>query len=150
MFLVVAFILWIMCGLGASMVAQSRSANGCLWFGLGVLFGPFGLAFAFAAGTDRRCPYCKEHIHPEALRCPRCQADLGSSASDRAEEAAIEDVAVPGSALILESSATASIPADGSKSIRYCNHCGGAVPQSAKFCNECGGKIIRALGETHA
>lgn len=43
---------WIFCGIGASHVAQKRGANGCLWLGLGVVFGMFGLAFALAAGTS--------------------------------------------------------------------------------------------------
>jgi len=45
------------CGIGAAVVAQSRGANGCLWFGVGALFGPFGLAFAFASGTGPACSF---------------------------------------------------------------------------------------------
>jgi uncharacterized paraquat-inducible protein A len=156
MFLVVAFILWVLCGLGAGMVAQTRSANGCLWFALGVLFGPLGLALAFASGSDRHCPYCKELVHPEALRCPRCQADIGSMASDEADDdpaseepddSLVEDI--PVSSPLNEVSANASVVGDQSGS-RYCNHCGGAVPHTAKFCNDCGSQIIRAVGEAHA
>ena len=77
--LLLCALIWIFCGIGAALVAQGRGANGCLWFGLGALFGPFGLAFAFASGTDRRCPNCRERIHPEASRCPKCQADLSMS-----------------------------------------------------------------------
>jgi hypothetical protein len=79
--MLLAILIWIFCGIGAAFVAQSRGASGCLWFGLGMLFGPFGLAFAFAAGTDRKCPHCHERIHPEAMRCPKCQADLACSPS---------------------------------------------------------------------
>src|SRR5260370_28044309 len=72
----IAILIWIVCGIGAAFVAQSRGANGCLWFGLGVLFGPFGLAFAFTSGSDRSCPACKKGIHSEATKCPHCQTDV--------------------------------------------------------------------------
>jgi hypothetical protein len=81
-----AIVVWIFCGIGAALVAQSRGANGCLWFGLGVLLGPFGLAFAFASGTDRKCPRCRERVHPKATRCPKCQADLVSSGTVTRED----------------------------------------------------------------
>jgi len=80
-----AIAIWIFCGIGAALVAQSRGADGCLWFGLGVLLGPFGLAFAFASGTDRKCPYCRGRVHPEATRCPKCQAELAPVASGAGE-----------------------------------------------------------------
>jgi hypothetical protein len=41
-----AVMFWVICGIAAAFVASSRNANGCLWFGLGILFGPFGLAFS--------------------------------------------------------------------------------------------------------
>ena len=62
----IAILIWIVCGIGAAFVAQRRGANGCLWFGLGVLLGPFGLAFAFTSGSDRYCPACKKGIHLDA------------------------------------------------------------------------------------
>jgi hypothetical protein len=57
------------------LVASGKGANGCLWFGLGVLFGPFGLLFSFFAG-GQKCPYCKKGIHSDAIVCPYCQRDL--------------------------------------------------------------------------
>jgi hypothetical protein len=76
-----AILIWIVCGIGSAFVAQSRGADGCLWFGLGVVFGPFGLAFAFLSGGDRKCPHCRERVHPKATRCPKCQADTSTQAS---------------------------------------------------------------------
>lgn len=67
---------WIFCGIGAGFVATSRGSSGCLWFGLGVAFGPFGLAAAFLAGERRRCPYCMKDIHPSATKCPYCQSSV--------------------------------------------------------------------------
>jgi hypothetical protein len=74
-----AIIIWIFCGIAASFVAQARGASGCLWFGLGGLFGPFGLAFAFLAGTDAKCHACRKHIHPQATKCPFCQSAVGAA-----------------------------------------------------------------------
>src|SRR5207302_4441172 len=70
---------WILCGIGAALVAQNRGANGCLWFGLGVLFGPFGFAFAFTSGSDRSCQACKKRIHLDASKCPYCQTDVSQT-----------------------------------------------------------------------
>jgi hypothetical protein len=63
--MLLVIVVWIFCGIGAAFVAQSRGASGCLWFGLGVLLGPFGLAFAFASGTDRRCPSAVKESIPK-------------------------------------------------------------------------------------
>lgn len=67
-----ALIIWLICGIAAASVASGRGASGCLWFGLGVLFGPFGLAFAFIAGDGRECPSCRKNIHSAATLCPHC------------------------------------------------------------------------------
>jgi hypothetical protein len=29
-------------------------------------------------GSSKTCPYCQSSIHRQAVRCPRCQADLGA------------------------------------------------------------------------
>jgi predicted nucleic acid-binding Zn ribbon protein len=68
-------VIWLLFGIAAALVASSKGANGCLWFGLGVLFGPFGLLFSFFAG-GQKCPYCKKNIHREAIVCPYCQKEL--------------------------------------------------------------------------
>jgi hypothetical protein len=83
--MLLVIVVWIFSGIGAAFVAQSRGASGGLWFGLGVLLGPLGLAFAFAAGTDCRCPDCRERVHPDATRCPKCRADLSRNSSINAE-----------------------------------------------------------------
>ena len=87
-------ITWLLFGIGTALIASSKGGNGCLWFGLGMLLGPFGLLFAVLSGRLRRigtflkifhqCPYCKSPIHKEAIRCPKCQVDLarGGSATE--------------------------------------------------------------------
>lgn len=72
----IALLIWIVCGVAAAIIASGRGANGCLWFGLGILLGPIGLAVSFAAGSGRQCPACRKNIHPEATKCPYCQTDL--------------------------------------------------------------------------
>src|SRR5437879_4630837 len=84
--LAIVVVVWIFCGIAAAFIAQNRGASGCLWFGLGVLFGPFGLAFAFAAGKDRSCPACKKRIHPDATKCQNCQTDLTQRLKFRCSE----------------------------------------------------------------
>ena len=124
---------WIFCGIGAAFVAQSRGANGCLWFGLGVLLGPFGLAFAFASGTDRRCPHCRERVHPEATRCPKCQADLASSPSGVLEDDPKALAPVNASTLGAGQLTTSSNPAT-----KKCPDCAEDVRAEARKCRFCG------------
>jgi RNA polymerase subunit RPABC4/transcription elongation factor Spt4 len=140
-----AIVVWIFCGIGAALVAQSRGASGCLWFGLGVLLGPFGLAFAFASGTDRKCPQCRERIHPEATKCPKCQSVLGpSDETDGTREPKADDDPRT-AALISALTRNPDQPApQQQRAYRYCNHCGAVVPEGAKFCNDCGGQIVKA------
>jgi len=68
---VVEFLLiWLLFGIGASVVAGNRGANGCLWFGLGALLGPIGFALAFTTGA--KCPNCASRISAAANVCPNC------------------------------------------------------------------------------
>jgi len=34
---------WLLCGVGAAMIASSKNRSGCGWFGAGVLLGPLAL-----------------------------------------------------------------------------------------------------------
>lgn len=71
---------WILCGIVAGIIGSNKG-EGCFAFFVGVLFGPFGILFAILSKGDRRqCPHCKEYIHKDATRCPRCQSDLGTPA----------------------------------------------------------------------
>ena len=71
-------VIWALFGMGAAIVASNRGANGCLWFGLGVVLGPIGFLLAFTAG--KKCPKCASKISEAAEVCPKChhrQAGLG-------------------------------------------------------------------------
>jgi hypothetical protein len=71
-----AVLAWLAFGFAAAYVASRRGAGGCLWFGLGILLGPIGLAMAFVTGDQ--CQVCKKPIHPEATKCPYCHTPIDS------------------------------------------------------------------------
>lgn len=102
-------LIWVVCGIAAAVVASNRNANGCLWFGIGVLFGPFGLAFAFMSGSERKCPYCRKGVANEATKCPYCQSDISQTVV-----------------------ASAPVP------VKACVGCGLMIPQKASYCSKCG------------
>jgi len=129
-----AVLVWIFCGIAAAFVAQSRGASGSLWFWLGVLFGPFGLACAFAAGTDRRCPHCRQRIHPEATRCPKCQSGLVSPAGQD-----LDPTTEPGTAEV------SSLP---ERTVKQCPYCAETILASARKCKHCGEFLDRATAGT--
>lgn len=72
----IVILIWLICGIAAGMIANGRGANGCLWFGLGILIGPFGLAASFFSGSDRVCHACRKNVHKDATKCPYCQSEL--------------------------------------------------------------------------
>jgi hypothetical protein len=51
----------------------------------GMLLGPFALLFAALSDTGLTCPYCRSTIHPDAVKCPKCQTDLISMENEQNE-----------------------------------------------------------------
>lgn len=76
------FVIWILFGVGAAIIASNKGANGGVWFVLGLLFGPFALLFALFQGKE--CPHCKSKIHQDAKVCPKCQREVGAEAGNQA------------------------------------------------------------------
>ena len=88
-FLFIALI-WVGCGVAASLIAASKGRTGCGWFLIGFLFGPLGLLAALIISPDpahniesglssgqlRRCPRCAEPIHHSATICRYCQSSV--------------------------------------------------------------------------
>ncbi len=83
---------WITCAIVAAVVG-GRNGRGGTGFLLGLIFGPLGIVLAFfIRGQRRECPACKELIHKDANRCPRCQTDLSAAnieAKERAKKISI-------------------------------------------------------------
>lgn len=59
------FIIWIICGVFAAVVASSKGRSGVAWFFLGFLFGPFAL-LASVGVTDLRRQRPPSHIPSES------------------------------------------------------------------------------------
>lgn len=71
-------IIWIICGIGAVILGNSKGASGISLF-TGFLLGPLGLLSAITFKSNvKECPYCKEKIKKAAVVCPHCQKELSS------------------------------------------------------------------------
>ncbi len=70
-------LIWIICAIASAIVGYEKGEAITAFFA-GAIFGPLGLIFAFLSkGNKRRaCPFCKELVQKEAVRCPHCQKDI--------------------------------------------------------------------------
>ena len=75
------FIVALVFGVVASIIAYSKGRNSLGWFLSGLLIGPFALVVAalrpvVRAGQLKQCPACAEIIHEEARRCRYCGFEI--------------------------------------------------------------------------
>ena len=73
--LLVAPLIWLAFGLWAMGMQQAKGQSGCLGFFLGIVFGPVGVLVCWL-DKGRPCPYCRGSLHPDAVKCPRCQSQV--------------------------------------------------------------------------
>jgi hypothetical protein len=88
------FLLWIGCGVVAAAIAAEKHRDGCLFFILGVIIGPFAVLGAAMMSTDAKraqqsavrrgalvpCPHCRTPVDPRATVCPACRSPLAPPA----------------------------------------------------------------------
>lgn len=72
----VVVLIWLACAGLTLNIAKTRGAPGCMWFALGVIWGPIGLIAAVFMLAGKTCPACRSQVHRKATRCPRCQSDI--------------------------------------------------------------------------
>lgn len=81
------FIIWLLFGIVAMVIASSKERSGCGWFLLGCLIGPFALVVAAlpslhtvpgtpSPSTHVKCPDCAELILIDAKVCKHCGCRL--------------------------------------------------------------------------
>ena len=119
-------ITWVLFGIAAVLVANNKGMDGCSWFVIGFLLGPFGLLFALLS-SGRQCPHCKKGIHADATKCPYCQSDLTRDSSTRKSSLAnsgVDHSLTPGTMQ------------------RECRHCGQLTPVTKTECHHCGRSFI--------
>jgi hypothetical protein len=81
----IALIIWLLCGIGAGALANTKGRSASGWGCLGFMLGPIGLLIvacmdrgpteterALLNGTLRKCPHCAEAITSDARKCRFC------------------------------------------------------------------------------
>lgn len=91
-------IFWIICGVAAAVIANSKGGSAGLGFVAGVILGPIGIilaifmgsevgriAAAVSSGQAKKCPMCAEAVQVEAVICKHCGHDFYAEFKDAPE-----------------------------------------------------------------
>jgi hypothetical protein len=85
--------IWLLFAIFSAVIANAKGRSGFGWFIIGALFGPFGLIVGLlpslrqprviewhekpaSPSNSRPCPYCKEPIRPDAIKCKHCMSSV--------------------------------------------------------------------------
>lgn len=131
--------IWILFGVCAAVVANNRGASGCLWFGLGIVLGPIGLALAFTTGV--KCPQCASRISADARVCPRCAYSFVEQTTAQPRDSSQKaTVTLPS-----DSTPLLAIPLADPRTMKcpYCAQTSEVPPNESHFCPKCG-KVLMA------
>jgi hypothetical protein len=132
-------IIGVVCGIAGAIIRSGKGGSGFNGFLLGFFLGPIGLIIAVFAGSGRQCPFCKSSIHPEAVKCPRCQSDLTANASPVAKLAS-ESVA-----RLKDEPPQQQAPVEVPRTI-FCRYCQTDVRADLARCPQCGGLLSSPVG----
>jgi hypothetical protein len=80
------FISFLICGFVGWAIGKSKGYSS-LGFVLGGILGPIGrIIIAVAKSNRKKCPFCKESVHRDAVVCPHCQRDYKDPTSKTSDE----------------------------------------------------------------